>query len=411
MLDVSTNGFILADFGMSFDNTVNSNGVLTTTFNWATGCDIYDFTQRTNFTIQLVINDDDLCNTGDPNILTLDLEVILPPNTDPIISTDLSPITFEHKINSGPINFNVFGIDTDGDGLDLSVEGKDFNLDDYEIIFPAANGVSQVQSAFSWNPNCDNVVLDNLKDPKTFTFYFLLNDLDKCKFTNYDSLEVNITIQPPDNILPNITFVNLNTDITFESRQADLIVGDLLRIEVVAVDPEGDEVSLKLLRDSTEVPEGATFSDVTDVGTAKSIFEWGAECNNLAEDFQPKTYVLEFVADDDACVAKEGEYLPVHRITLNITDKETKETEFMPANVFTPNLDGVNDFYSLTDLAIDNCAGRFLSFRVHNRWGNEVFVSLERDFQWNAEGLEAGVYYYVVEFSNKEYNGPLSIFY
>ena len=116
-------------------------------------------------------------------------------------------------------------------------------------------------------------------------------------------------------------------------------------------------------------------------------------------------------ADDDACVAKEGDYLPVHTITLNIRDKETKATEFLPANVFTPNLDGVNDFYSLDDLPIDNCAGRFLGFRVHNRWGNEVFITVDREFQWAADGLEAGVYFYVVEFSNVEYNGSLSILY
>ena len=411
LVDVLTNGFNLADFGMSFDNTVNNNGQLTTTFNWATGCDIYDFTQRTDFIIKMVLNDDDLCNTGVPDTLTLDLQVILPPNTDPIISTDLFPITFEHKLNSGPIDFNVFGLDTDGDGLELSVVGEDFVLEDHEIIFPAANGVSQVQSPFDWLPGCDNVVLDNRDVNKTFTFYFLLNDLDKCKFTNYDSLEVNITIKPPDNILPNITFVNLNSDVEFETRQADLVVGDLLRLEVVGVDPEGNEVKLKLLRDSLALPEGATFDDVTAIGTAKSILEWNPECYNLDEDFQPKTYTLQFVADDDACVNKDNLDLPIHTITLNITDKDTQEAEFLPPNVFTPNSDGVNDFYSLKDLPVDNCAGRFLSFRVHNRWGGEVFVTVDRDFQWDADGIDAGVYYYVVEFSNTKYNGSLSILY
>jgi hypothetical protein len=410
LVDVLTDGFVLADFGMSFDNTTNSDGVLSTTFNWATGCDIYDFTQRTNFLVQLLLNDDDVCNIGEPVTLTLDLEVILPPNTDPIISTDLSPITFEHKLNSGSIDFNVYGHDTDGDELELSVLGKDFNLQDHDLTFPAVNGVSQVQSAFSWNPGCENVVLDSLDIASTFTFYFLLNDLDKCKFTNYDSLEVNITILPPDNILPNITFVNLNTEVLFAGRQADLIVGDFLRLEVVCVDPEGDEVSLRLLPES-EMPEGATFNDVTAVGTAKSILEWGAECYNLAEDFKPKTYVLKFVADDNACVPKNEEDLAIHTITLTIADKDTQEEEFLPPNVFTPNLDGVNDYYSLTDLPIDNCAGRFLSFRVHNRWGSEVFVTIDRDFKWEAEGLKVGVYYYVVEFSNIEYNGSLSIFY
>jgi gliding motility-associated-like protein len=411
LVDILTDGFSLADFGMSFDNTVNLNGQLNTTFNWATGCDIYDFTQRTNFAIKLVINDDDLCNTGDPDTLTLDLEVILPPNTDPIISSDLTSISFSHNLNSGPIDFNVFGVDNDGDGLELSAIGKDFLLDEYEITFPPVNGIAQLQSSFSWNPTCDNVVLENLSDPQEFTFYFLLNDLDKCKFTNYDSLEVNITIEPPNNILPNITFVNLNTDIAFAARQADFTIGELLRIEVVGVDPEGDEVKLKLLRDVTPLPAGATFTDETAVGTVKSILEWNPMCDNLTEDFKPRTYELQFVADDDACVAKSDDDLEIFTIILNVSDRVVNDADFEPANVFTPNQDGVNDFYTLKDLPIDNCAGRFLSFSVVNRWGMQVFTTVEREFKWDGSGLEAGVYFYKLEFSNREYNGTLSIIY
>ena len=415
LVDVITNGFNLADFGMSFDNTTNSNGVLSTTFNWATGCDIYDFTQRTNFFIRLILNDDDQCNINDADTLDLDLEVILPPNTDPIISTDLSPITFGYKLNSGPINFNVFGIYNDVYGLELSVVGEDFKLEDYEINFPSVTGGSQVQSAFSWNPGCDNVLLpmDEAGTGKLFTFYFLLNDLDKCKFTNYDSLEVNITILPPDNILPNITSINLNDKIKFETRQADLVVGEHLRLELIAVDPDGDEVSLRLLREESDVPEGATFTDVTAIGTAKSELNWTTQCYNLAEDFEPKTYILRFGADDDACVYKDPEVKNpvVHEITLNLVDKDTQQEAFLPANVFTPNSDGVNDYYSLKDLPVDNCTGRFLGFRVHNRWGGEVFVTVDREFRWDGDGLLAGVYYYVVEFSNIKYNGSLSIVY
>jgi gliding motility-associated-like protein len=180
---------------------------------------------------------------------------------------------------------------------------------------------------------------------------------------------------------------------------------------VVGVDPEGDEVKLKLLRDITPLPPGATFTDETAVGTVKSILEWRPLCDNLTQDFKPRTYELQFVADDNACVAKSDDDLEIFTITLNVSDKEVNDADFEPANVFTPNQDGVNDFYTLKDLPIDNCAGRFLSFSVVNRWGMQVFTTVEREFKWAGSGLEAGVYFYKLEFSNKEYNGSLSILY
>jgi len=403
--DVLTDGFNLADFGMSFDNTTNENGVLNTTFNWATGCDVYDFTKRTNFLIKMVLNDSDLCNYGDADTLTLDLQVILPPNTDPIISTDLAQTDFLNRINV-PISFNVFGLDTDDDEVELSVVGKDFVLEDHEISFPAAEGLAQVQSAFSWNPDCDNVSLAGMGN-KEFTFYFLLNDLDKCKFSNYDTLEVIITILKPENDPPSISFVNLTSEVSFQAREANLQVGQLLQLEVVAEDAADNEVTLELLAES-DMPEGAIFSPNTDLGTVKSVLEWNAECFNLVNYFEPRSYRLFFTAKDNVCFNSMADTVEV---TLNISDIEDGVADFEPPNVFTPNKDGINDYYTLPALPLDDCRGRFLSFRVHNRWGTEVYSTENRDFQWDAKGLEAGVYFYAIEFSNKEFNGPLTILY
>ena len=405
LVDILTDGFTPADFGMSFSNTVNTTGAYTTTFNWATGCDIYDFTQRTNFTIKLVVNDVDFCDLGPPDTLTLDLQVVLPPNTDPVISTDLNQLDFLHRLNN-PIDFNVFGLDTDGDGLELQVVPVDFVLADYGITFPEASGVSQVQSAFSWQPGCDNI---NLADKREFQFFFILNDLDKCKFPNYDSLEVNITMLPPDNTPPQLRVVNRNSAVNYQAGEADLVVGDELQLEIIAEDAENNEVNLRLVPENSELPEGASFADVTAQREARSVLAWNVECYNLADGMQPRSYLLTFAANDDACV--DSVEVSTIEISLNVADVEYEDEDFMPPNVFTPNGDGVNDLYSLPDLPEDNCTGRFLSFKVFNRWGTEVYVTLDRDFVWDGGSLEAGVYYYVVEFSNKEYNGPLSILY
>ena len=100
------------------------------------------------------------------------------------------------------------------------------------------------------------------------------------------------------------------------------------------------------------------------------------------------------------------------------------ETEFFPPNVFTPNNDGHNDYFAVEgidpfasnpnpDATVafppDNCQGQFESVKIFNRWGNPVFESTERKFRWYAPNQAAGVYYYVIKFTNKEYRGSLSV--
>ncbi|HRX00614.1 MAG TPA: gliding motility-associated C-terminal domain-containing protein, partial [Cyclobacteriaceae bacterium] len=62
-------------------------------------------------------------------------------------------------------------------------------------------------------------------------------------------------------------------------------------------------------------------------------------------------------------------------------------------------------------LPLDNCISQFQAIRIYNRWGKEVFKSTDRDFKWYGKGEAAGVYYYLIKYSNKEYKGALSIRY
>ncbi|MGK6350915.1 gliding motility-associated C-terminal domain-containing protein [Parapedobacter sp. DT-150] len=62
-------------------------------------------------------------------------------------------------------------------------------------------------------------------------------------------------------------------------------------------------------------------------------------------------------------------------------------------NVFTPNGDGLNDYFVIPrlDLFTEN---RLLLF---NRWGNELFKTTDYQNDWNGNGLAEGTYYYVLE--------------
>lgn len=104
-------------------------------------------------------------------------------------------------------------------------------------------------------------------------------------------------------------------------------------------------------------------------------------------------------------------------ITVEPPDEET----FDPPNVFTPNTtDDINSFFAIarydegtgeftTILPDDNCFGNFLNIRIYDRWGKQVFESANRDFRWYGEGMPVGVYYYNIQYTNRNYKGIVSI--
>jgi hypothetical protein len=400
---VLTDGFNPADFGMSFTNTTLIPGSLSTTFNWQTGCDVYNFTERTSFEIKLVLNDLDECDFGDPDILTLNLTVTLPPNTDPVISTDLTNLSILSRIND-PIDFNVFGVDSDGDQIELTVIPDGFTLAQYDIVFPDASAPDQVSSHFSWNPTCSNIDLDQREE---FAFLFILNDLDKCKFPNFDSLEVSVKLLPPDNRAPNISFINLNHEVNINGSVAELSIDDLLSVDVLATDPDDDLIVLELLS-SDSLPANFSFEPVTGQGSVRSTLQWLPECTDLTPELGGRDYIFNFKVADDICYSARADTV---QFRVSIQDIQIVLDDFIPANVITPNNDGLNEYFSIPDLPVDNCAGQFQSVRIYNRWGTDVFVTTDPDFKWYAEGVQAGVYYYAIEYTNREFNGPLSVLY
>jgi len=407
VLDVITEGFELADVGMSFINETLTNGQANTTFKWETGCDIYDFTEQTEFEVKVLLDDLDECDFGKPDTLTLNLQVILPPNTDPIISTDLPQVNMAHIINT-PLNFNVFGLDTDGDDVELTVVGDGFILSSYNMSFPElVTGNTNVEGHFSWTPPCS--LMGTVEDNK-FKMHFLLNDLDKCKFPNIDSLEVTIHLVPPFNSAPSIRFNNLNTEVAFASNSASLTIGQLLNLDVIAEDAREDSVWLNLLTVNGEAEySNFTFENSVGLGGVSSELTWQPDCSNLETEFKPKDYTLAFSVYDNKCANSKADTV---EILITAKDVEQLVSKFIPSNIITPNNDGKNDFYTLPNLPLDDCFGQFIGFRVHNRWGTKVYETIDREFQWRPEkDLPSGVYYYGVKFTNKNYNGTITILY
>jgi len=87
-------------------------------------------------------------------------------------------------------------------------------------------------------------------------------------------------------------------------------------------------------------------------------------------------------------------------------------------NVFSPNGDGTNDYFS--PISMENIS--VISFAVFNRWGIQLHVSKEQEIQWNGENKKGtkvnnGQYFWVLKYSRNgngkmlKKKGSVNVFY
>jgi hypothetical protein len=166
-------------------------------------------------------------------------------------------------------------------------------------------------------------------------------------------------------------------------------------------------------------PAGYVFAPVEGEGSVATTFSWNPDCSIFENDVYENDYKFTFRLSDDRCYSGAADTLVVE---IKIKDVESGSVGFTPINYFTPNDDGFNDYYAMelrnfetgeleNILPPDNCVSAFQAIRIYDRWGKEVFKSTDRNFKWTAKNELAGVYFYVIEFSDREYKGALSVRY
>jgi gliding motility-associated-like protein len=85
------------------------------------------------------------------------------------------------------------------------------------------------------------------------------------------------------------------------------------------------------------------------------------------------------------------------------------DCEFQISNILTPNDDGQNDTWKVSDVTkIDGC-----EVKIYNRWGELVYKTNDYNNEWggtrNNELLPDGVYFYSIKCSDKEYTGEINL--
>jgi hypothetical protein len=432
LFNVLTDGFVLDSAGIKIEvEEPRTDGIVKGKIRWDAFCDIFDFTQRTFFEVTLWVNDSDLCDNKAPVTSTFKFNVILPGNADPVIDTDLTPdpqerhvINLERRIFES-LSFTVTGKDViDNDFLVLDVTQRD-SLSLLGISFPKATGNGVVSSLFQWNLSCSNV---DLKKKDSYLFQFIVVDnSNKCRVYKADTVDVHVKILPPLNSAPQLAIQQNTTTVTDQT--VNITLGQPIRFDIIGTDadvsPEKDLLSLTLIEATGSVmPVGFAFSPAEGRGRVQSVLSWVPDCSVFKDNIFENTYTFKFRVSDDRCFTEEAD---TATLTIHLKDIDFENREFLPPNVFTPNGDGCNDYFALEGIENtctpsnsgdpnevigfppDNCARQFESIHIYNRWGKEVFASTNRSFRWYAPDMAAGVYFYFIKFTDREFKGSLSI--
>lgn len=80
-------------------------------------------------------------------------------------------------------------------------------------------------------------------------------------------------------------------------------------------------------------------------------------------------------------------------------------------NVFTPNKDGINDFFRINKSELPGECIKDFTIEIFNRWGESMYKSNDYEFNWDGSGLASGVYFYVVKLGSKIKTGNILIMY
>lgn len=340
---------------------------------------------------------DEGCPQGLTDTLLVQLNLVTTAPNRPRASTTLPQNTGRTSVGSS-LSFNAIGTDQDNDVVSIQAIGRGFTLASANMSFASGSGNGRVTQPFVWRPTCTQATRAN------YIVDFVVTKV-RCNQTLRDTVTVNLSATGLPSQPPSIATTLTNRTIELTLNPADT-TGSTIRFDVLGNDPDRD--SLRLTGDG----RGFSFAGVginwrNQFGrpTLQSGFLWRPTCD-LLQGKDEATFVLDFVVDDRSCQPKHTDSTSV---TIKLKNPSI-DYELNVPNVFTPNGDGINDYWSVSDLPADNCTEQFAYVEVFNRWGRQVFRSTDRNFRWTGNSDVPGVYYYLIRYTRQQWKGTVTLY-
>lgn len=315
--------------------------------------------------------------------------------------------------------FEFFVTDQDG--------GEEIKLDAVPVNFSANISDILIIKEGSINDADDTLKLEvclpdcPLKETEPFIIDFIATD-NSCPLPLSDTLRLVIAVESPENVSPEIASTDPAFAVFGDFIETIQYAGNQFKLNLEARDSDGDMMSMYMIPVELDVADFALgFTTISsEPGRIVSVLEWDLICEDF--DFTDTTDSNEFtfrflVEDMNECNAGSADTLT---LKLNVKDVPNTHDTFLPPNAFSPNNDGINDYFELCDgdkscdpsfiLPYDNCSFQFVGVNVYNRWGKLVYQEEDRNFRWNGEGAPPGTYFYHLKYTNGlEYKGTINI--
>ena len=408
-------GFELSDFNMTFPQ-VSGFAPVESTFDWQTLCEYLGDNPVANpkreFLIDFIIRDFNDCqeSLGDTVRVKLVLLYERNPNRAPEV---LANLTFDaaqdlyvRQVRVDEfVRFNVTGEDADNSVLSLEGQGVDFNFADLNMNFENVFGTPSLTSEFTWQPSCSNLGFQNADT--SYIAEFIVTDIANCDIIYADTIRVRFDLTvDPRNTPPTLELQNVDSTSVPNECVVRVGVGQEIIIPSLADDVDGDRLALSARGVGFNLSDvGMQYENKQGFPVLQSDFTWTPECDILAGEFRKEFKVVFTASDTTRC----GLRASTPKTLTIIVEDATVSLDFTPANVFTPNGDGKNDTFYIPNLPADDCNDQFQGVEIYNRWGQLVYESTDRNFEWDGGNAVSGQYYFLIKYKNNTYKNWLTI--